>query len=194
MTKIFDEHVTALRELSDIEPPHAMRALASLLRGVQSAGRPPGGPRPDLNGAEGKLLTYLIGTEQDKYITRTLMPRVDGCRTMIHSIHREDRDRHPHDHPWEEAVFLVVDGGYTDERWFFDETAPVGQQWRFTRTLLLPGDVNYLRSTDYHRALEVRSNTLTIGVVSARVQDWGFMVDGVKIPHEQYRSLRQATT
>lgn len=171
-----------LTALSEAEASDALRSMAHVLRSMQASGRPPGVPRPDQNNvvcAEMEAMTYLIGSEADRYITRTLMPRVDDCRMLIHTIHRADRDHNPHDHPWDEAVFLVVDGGYTDERWILNHGV--------VRRALRPGDMNWLMASDYHRALDVLPNTLTLGVVGLRVQDWGFMVDGVKVPHQEYR-------
>lgn len=172
-SKTFRDRVTMLTALSDAELS-VLQSMAYLLRSLQASGAGRTGEDPPY--------TYLIGTEQDKYITRTILPRVDDCRMLVHTIHREDCDRHPHDHPWDQAVFLVVDGGYTDERWLRQENG----EWGVVRRVLRPGDTNILLFSDYHRALDVLPNTLTLGVVGRRVQEWGFMVDGVKVPHAGY--------
>jgi hypothetical protein len=148
--------------------------LTRVLRSTQASGRAP----DELSAVS----TYLIGTEEDKYITRTLFPRVHDCRLLVHTLHRADREPHPHDHPWDEAVFLIVDGGYTDERWYLQDDG----EWGWVRRELRPGMVNKLRAIDYHRAIEVLPDTLTFGVVGRRVQEWGFLVDGVKVPHADY--------
>lgn len=127
--------------------------------------------------------TYTIyGFDGSPYITRTLLPRVANRRPLIHRIHREDRDPHPHNHPWSEADFVVVSGGYVDERWSFD-----GQR---SETLMLPGSINHLGATSLHRVREVRPGTITVGLVGERVQDWGFLVDGSIVPHGEYFAAR----
>lgn len=135
--------------------------------------------------------TYtILGFDKSPYITRTLLPRFGGYRTLIHRIHRDDADPHPHNHPWLEGEFVCVSGGYTDERWELDQVSPSLGVWRSTRRLVRPGDVNRLTSSDFHRAIDVLPETRTVGLVGERVQDWGFLVDGVVVPHADYFAQR----
>lgn len=61
--------------------------------------------------------TYTIwGFDKSPYITRTLLPRLGKRRLLLHRIHREDYDQWMHNHPWSNASFLIVSGGYTEER------------------------------------------------------------------------------
>lgn len=115
--------------------------------------------------------SYVIrGTDGSPYITRTLLPRVLGHRVMIHRIWRHDRDRWRHNHPWRTARFVVVCGGYVEER-ADDSGHPVTRR-------LSPGDVNRLDADDFHRVTYVLPGTVTVGLVGERCQAWGFLVDG----------------
>ena len=130
--------------------------------------------------------TYTVtGFDGSPYLTRTLLPRVRGWRPLIHQIHRADADAVPHNHPWREAHFRVVRGGYVDERWERSlADGVVG--WTTAPRLLSSGDVNWLCAGDFHRAIEVQPGTITVGLVADRVQDWGFLVDDAVVPHEEY--------
>lgn len=118
--------------------------------------------------------TYTIAAlDGSPYLTRTLLPRLGRHRVMLHRIHRKDADPWPHNHPWRDARFLVLSGGYTEER---DGATRV----------LRPGDVNALTAETFHRVTHVEPNTWTLGLIGERVQDWGFRVDEVLVPHAEY--------
>lgn len=122
--------------------------------------------------------TYTIrGFDQSPYLTRTLLPRAFGRRVVLHRIHREDQDRHMHDHPWSAASFLVVSGGYVEQR-LDGET--------LVERALRPGDINRLTASTWHRVTYVAPDTWTVGILGDRVQDWGFRVDGAKVPWREY--------
>lgn len=126
----------------------------------------------------GKLWTYTIrGFDGSQYLTRTLTPRLAGHRVLLHRIWREDTDRHMHNHPWRSARFLILSGGYVEER-LVDGATRV--------RVLAPGDVNTLYADTFHRVRTVFPNTWTLGLVGDRVQDWGFLIDGAVVPHAQY--------
>lgn len=130
--------------------------------------------------------TYtILGWDKSPYLTRTLLPRSADSRTLLHRIHRADQDPWPHNHPWRTAKFRCLSGGYTDERW-----ERVGGVWTSRRSLVRPGDINYIDADDFHRALDVLPDTRTVGVVGERVQDWGFMVEGVFVDHATYFARR----
>ena len=122
--------------------------------------------------------TYTIrGFDNSEYLTRTLLPRIAGHRVVLHRIHRPDADRHLHNHPWRTARFLIVSGGYVEERLV---------DGRIERRILQPGDVNHLADDTFHRVDTVWPNTFTVGLLGDRVQDWGFLVDGALVPHAAY--------
>jgi hypothetical protein len=116
-----------------------------------------------------------------------LFPRLrdHGHRVLLHRIHRPDeRTDHPHNHPWATAVFRILSGGYTEWRAHsIDDPRTIEQTFR-------PGDVNRLDQDAFHSVIEVLPNTWTIGLVGARVQDWGFLVDGRVVPNAEYLGSR----
>lgn len=122
--------------------------------------------------------TYtILGFDGDPYITRTLLPRIGGLRPMLHRIHREDRDEHLHNHPWATAEFRILSGGYTEDRLV---------DGKIVRSALMPGDVNRLTASTFHRVVDVEPNTWTLGLVGERVQEWGFLVDGAVVLSAEY--------
>lgn len=129
------------------------------------------------------LFTYTIpGYDRSAYLTRTLLPRALGRRLLLHHIHRPDQDVWMHNHPWREAYFLVVSGGYIEER----ET-PSGVEINRLRV----GDVNHIDAQTYHRVTSIQPGTRTIGLCGDRVQDWGFKVEGRHVPHAEYFAARK---
>jgi hypothetical protein len=126
--------------------------------------------------------TYTIrGFDNSEYLTRTLLPRVAGHRVVLHRIYRPDADRHLHNHPWRTARFLIVSGGYVEER-----LVGSTQDGRIERRILGPGEVNELDAGTFHRIDTVWPNTWTFGLLGDRVQDWGFLVGGELKPHAAY--------
>jgi hypothetical protein len=122
--------------------------------------------------------TYHIrGLDDSLYLSRTILPRMLGARPLVHRIWREDADRHMHNHPWAWAKFLIVSGGYVEERL-------VGG--RIVTRVLAPGDVNAIEASTFHRVRTVFPDTWTVGIVGERVQDWGFLVDGEVVPHKTW--------
>jgi hypothetical protein len=126
----------------------------------------------------GDLWTYTIrGGDGSPYLTRTLLPRIAGQRPLLHHIHREDQDRHMHNHPWRTATFQILCGGYVEERLVNGAVV--------TRTLR-PGDQNEIDAGTFHRVTHVEPDTWTFGIVGERCQEWGFLVDGAVVPSAVY--------
>lgn len=118
----------------------------------------------------GVLWAYpILGTDGSRYVDRAILPRVLGRRVVIHRIHRADRDPWTHDHPWRTARFLILSGGYVEER----IAVGGGRQARRLR----PGDVNRLDAGEFHRIVHVEPGTCTVGLLGDRCRDWGLLVD-----------------
>lgn len=122
--------------------------------------------------------TYTInGADGSPYLTRTLFPSVGDLRPVLHHIHRPDKDLHLHNHPWKTAIFRVLTGSYVEQRF-------VGGQ--IIEREIKAGEVNELNADTFHRIHEVRGDVWTFGILGERVQEWGFLVDGVVVPHHEY--------
>lgn len=148
-----------------------------------------------LEGALGELAenTYawsytIVGFDKSRYITRTLLPRIGKRRVILHRIHRPDADAELHDHPWSEATFRVLTGGYTEERLEPMSGMPINL---FTTRTLKPGDSNHITRRTFHRITKVEPNTWTIGIVGERVQGYSFrMQDGTVVPSAEFYAMK----
>lgn len=127
----------------------------------------------------------------------------------LHLIHREDQDRHPHDHPWN-ARTIILRGGYEEERpmdyaaWseeMWDRVDPNGWMRRFAeqqgasptvteRIARMAGDTAVLRHGEYHRIAAIHGDcAVTLFITGPYRGPWGFLVDGVKVPWKKYLGL-----
>lgn len=95
----------------------------------------------------------------------------------VHQLHTPDGDRHMHNHPWAWSTGLVLAGGYAD-RQLIDGV----ERLQFHG----PGDLNTLPLDRYHTVTAVERDTFTLFSCGREVQDWGFLVDGVHVPHREY--------
>ncbi len=96
----------------------------------------------------------------------------------IHHIMRPDEDRDLHDHPWN-ARTIILRGFYKEQR----RHSGHGDidYWRE------PGDTARLMHGEYHRIDEVSpGGVITLFITSKWRGDWGFLVNGVKVPWRTY--------
>lgn len=91
----------------------------------------------------------------------------------LHRIHREDMDRHPHDHPWHARSF-ILSGGYVEVR-------------RDRAMLRLAGTSYALRPGEFHRIAQVcEGGAVTLFITGRRSNQWGFWVNGRKVASHLY--------
>lgn len=154
---------------------------------------------------------YTIETAGDPYLTRVLLPRVRlpalgiDFRVVLHHFHRPDAERDCHSHPWSRAASFVLSGSYVEERvdqivdslaWVPRDDGSDCDDLKAVKLVLTDTKVvrwfNYLTGEDYHRVTELRGDVWTLFVMGSRQQDWGFLVDGVHVPHADY-FLNKAT-
>lgn len=120
----------------------------------------------------------------------------------IHHIMRHDEDRDLHDHPWN-ARTIILRGWYTEQR-------PAGAEWKkavMAGMVSNPeqkwvdwvmkdacewikrdqGDTASLNHGEYHRIDQVSpGGVITLFITSKWRGDWGFLVNGVKVPWRTY--------
>lgn len=135
------------------------------------------------------------------YSRETHKPALWWCpwSFRIHHIMRHDEDRDLHDHPWNARTIILL-GWYTEERLdpatYFDMLTP-GRPllWREDQDDLCklsmksrnPGDTARLYHGEYHRIDEVSpGGVYTLFITSKWRGDWGFLVNGVKVPWRTY--------
>ena len=113
--------------------------------------------------------TYdIIGFDNSQYLTRTLLPRFGARRVILHKIHRPDFDRHLHNHPWKRATFMILTGGYIEERLVVEPKLHRNHPADVEETSLTPGMFNHIDEDDYHRIMHVEPNTWTLGFLGER--------------------------
>ncbi|MCX4217445.1 hypothetical protein MKZ87_07310 [Pseudomonas sp. MCal1] len=119
----------------------------------------------------------------------------------IHHILREGNDRDLHDHPWN-ARTIILRGWYTEQR-LLQPDDPVLHQLLMKASELRqssdaafqateyierqPGDTARLNHGEYHRIDQVSpGGVFTLFITSKWRGDWGFLVNGVKVPWRTY--------
>lgn len=117
----------------------------------------------------------------------------------IHVIHRPDNDRHPHDHPFNGRTWILRNG-YVEhrvERWrdamargmlplTYVEGDPLTEV-PYTRR---PGSTTTISFRKYHRITKlINGPAVTFFAFGDYKGKWGYLVDGCKVPHDQYRAV-----
>ena len=103
---------------------------------------------------------------------------------------RRDEDRDLHDHPWN-ARTIILRGEYVEAR-IAGETSKhslVDCQTGEAHTLIRrrSGDTARLNHGEYHRIASVSTDgVITMFITSKWRGDWGFLVNGVKVPWRTY--------
>lgn len=102
----------------------------------------------------------------------------------LHKFHRGDNGRDLHNHPWKLSMSLVLAGGYIEER--------QSNRAVFSRRVL-PGCLNILRSTDFHRVDLIEHDAWSLFVTFRRFQSWGFRsrATNIFIPWREYVAGQQ---
>ncbi|WP_339494614.1 hypothetical protein [Pseudomonas sp. RA_105y_Pfl2_P56] len=120
----------------------------------------------------------------------------------IHHIMRPDEDRDLHDHPWN-ARTIILRGWYNEQR--------TASDWwkKAVRASMVPnpdpkivewvmkdacewlkrseGDTATLNHGEYHRIDQVSPGGVTTLFITSKWRgDWGFLVNGVKVPWRTY--------
>lgn len=103
----------------------------------------------------------------------------------IHVIHSSDDGRDLHDHPWSFVTCLLENGYFEVRQWALNEP------WDETETFHSEGSILFRRATDWHRLrllpdLSGEMPVTTLFIQFPKVQDWGFLRNGVKVPWREY--------
>jgi len=114
----------------------------------------------------------------------------------LHCILRPDQDCHLHDHPWN-ARTIVLWGSYVEERpsELFGERGETYSMHYTADGFMRPREV-FTRNTgytgrllygQYHRLASIPSGHVwTLFFTWRERGEWGFDVDGTKVPHREY--------
>ena len=153
-------------------------------------------------------ITSADGTEMymgrwwlfNPYSRETHKPALWWCpwSFRIHHILRPDEDRDLHDHPWN-ARTIILRGWYTEERLELATSVdmltpgrpllwlPDDEIRKLATVQRNPGDTARLNHGEYHRIDQVsHGGVITLFITSKWRGDWGFLVNGVKVPWRTY--------
>jgi hypothetical protein len=144
---------------------------------------------------------HLFHDDGTPYMARFWLLRIGECAPddegkvypwlgiRVHHIQSSD-DRVPHDHPWT-FVTWILRGGYTEvkpQRWVGG--LPGGYSRHRTYRA---GSIRMVRAKQFHYLLlDQGVDAWTLFFTFRKVQGWGFLVNGVKVPWCEYLKQRAA--
>lgn len=102
-----------------------------------------------------------------------------GVAVRVHQILRSDNDRHPHNHPWP-YLTIILRSGYW-ESVYDSQGHLVHQRWHG------PGSVLLRSAEHWHQLHVLNSSCTTLFITFGTKRDWGFLVDGEKVPAKEYQ-------
>jgi len=103
-----------------------------------------------------------------------LLQRLDVA-VRIHHIKRADTARHPHDHPWDARTIIL-------KKWYVEKR--LGQ----FSTLRRAGSTAPLNFGEYHHIESIcPGGAWTLFITFKYRGTWGFLVDGRKVKHADYK-------
>lgn len=101
----------------------------------------------------------------------------------VHHILRSDRGRDYHDHPWP-FLTIILRGGYYEVRPMLDASGNLAGE---SRKWHGPGSILLRAAGSWHRLeLPAGQSAWTLFCVGPKRQEWGFLVDGTKVPRLEY--------
>lgn len=127
-----------------------------------------------------------IGADGDPYLDRLRIVQTPLFGIYLHHIHRPDRDRDPHDHPWS-FISLVLAGGYTEQVWR-DKLYPSSFRTRERRRWT----VARMSRRAAHMITGINGPLWTLVLTGPRRGAWGFWHLGEFIPWREYTSQADA--
>lgn len=104
----------------------------------------------------------------------------------VHHILRSDAGEDFHDHPWP-YLTIILRGGYCEVRPVLDASGRVIEE---RRRWYGPGSVLLRRAGTWHRLeLQPGRTAWTLFCTGPKVQGWGFLSRGAKVPYWRYLGL-----
>jgi hypothetical protein len=105
----------------------------------------------------------------EKYLTRYYIfrkPLKWMPSVYIHCFHNGDVDQELHSHPWDRSISFILNGSYLEERRSKSDA--------ITTKIFSPGNINYIKGTDFHRVDLMGEKVWTLFISGAKVKDWHF--------------------
>ncbi len=122
----------------------------------------------------------------EPYLTRYHLINTKRLKIFLHHIWRADKDRDLHNHPWPEAMSIILSGGYCETRvgdsdLRIESVKRECEWWDLHKlcTYVAPA-INTIEPGTYHRITKVLPNTWTLWIAGERSRRWGFLTYGGK--------------
>lgn len=123
------------------------------------------------------------------YNRQTRKPRYSWIpfSIRVHHILRADYGRDHHDHPWN-ARTVILRGWYMERRLYSNGRTAEGKYHESSvNNVRLAGDTATINFGEYHTIdLVSPGGVWTLFIMGRYRGNWGFMVDGEKVLHEEY--------
>lgn len=131
-----------------------------------------------------KLIKEIKSKSGELHFKRWRLFATPWFDVNIHAIYKADQDKHMHNHPWN-IWTMVLWGGYHE----MYRKEKDGSITRKPRIIL---NMRYANTNQYHKIEQMISKKcITLAIMSKRKSDWGYLVNGEHIQHEEYRRLKR---
>lgn len=158
------------------------------------------------DGSELYMARYWLWNPYDRQ-THAIRHRWCPFSIRLHFIHREDLDRHMHDHPWD-ARTIILRGGYVEQIPAAPETVeamlaklrregvPEADMALYSTASMCEyvdrqrGYTGALLHGQYHRIDKILGEcAVTVFITWPYKGPWGFLVAGKKVPWKKYLGI-----
>lgn len=115
---------------------------------------------------------HLPNKQGEPVKTELVLERSAERTVKLNWWHLPDVDRHPHNHPWEVVECHILQGGYTEERYWLDN----GVLKSSTHTYRA-GDINRFTHNVFHLVRTIEPGTLSKMACGPEVanNEWGYL-------------------
>ena len=125
-----------------------------------------------------KLIKEIKSKDGVVHFRRWELIKTRWFSIWLHGIYEADKDLHLHNHPWDYKS-VVLKGSYIEE-------TNDGQN------TLKPGTFTSRNGAQFHKIKKLLTKKVyTLFMVSPVRRDWGYIVNGRFIQHEDYRKLKR---
>lgn len=119
-----------------------------------------------------KAPLHIPNSKGEPFKTELVEVHSDELTIKWNFWHLPDDLRDPHNHPWRSVTCTILNGGYTEERYFLDH----GEVKKVTNVHRV-GDVNSFGPKAFHIVTEVLPDTVTRMVCGHVMEgyEWGYL-------------------
>lgn len=117
----------------------------------------------------------------EMYLFRLRIVQTPWFSVYLHDVFEADGDRDPHDHPWS-FVSIILRGGYV-ERVYPD---PAGRPDHYATKRWRRFSAHRMGRDTAHRIIHATDGLKTLVLTGPRRGGWGFHVDGLFVPWQEY--------